>query len=82
MTYHLWGWRTEPGEKDDEHFDVTRNVGGGGSWQQFSDTCSFNFSKKDKPDARHESGDGHFEFRFNGQGQIYLDDVVIKVDQP
>jgi hypothetical protein len=80
LQYHLWGWRSEPGEIDPEAFDAAQTIGTGNSWNQFQDTTSYNFRNKTKPDARHEQGQTFFKITFNGQGEVYLDDVVVRTD--
>ena len=82
LTYHLKGSRTEPDEET-ENFDVSNPVGAGGSWSLFQDTISYRFQKKEKSDSssRHESGRTFFDIRFNGQGDIYLDDVKVSTDE-
>jgi hypothetical protein len=80
LTYHILGERTEPGE-DPEHYDAGRDIGTGSSWNFFQGTIDYSFKTQKKPDERHEMGNTTFEFRFNGQGEIYLDDVEVKVDQ-
>ena len=81
LTYHLKGSRTEPGEEI-ENFDVGQSVGAGNSWNLFQDTISYRFQNKAKTDdsSQHESGRTYFDLRFNGQGEIYLDDVKISTD--
>jgi len=32
LQYHLWGWRSEPGEEDPEAFDAKQTIGSGSSW--------------------------------------------------
>jgi hypothetical protein len=73
---HFWGYRTEPGEED-EHFDAACDVGTYSSWNEFSGNLRFSFRDKKKPDARFEAGTAALWFTWNGQGEIYLDDVKV-----
>lgn len=80
LQYHLWGWRSEPGESEPENFDAAQNIGTGNSWNLFQDTISYSFKNK-KKEERHESGATHFSITWNGQGEIYLDDVKVSTSQ-
>lgn len=83
LNFELWGSRTEPGE-DTEDFKVMLPIGGGSSWSLFQDTISFSYKNKKKKDAgsKHESALSSATISFNGQGEIYLDDVKISADEP
>lgn len=75
----FFGWRIEPGEDDDSnggHIDATIPIGSSGSWTLFEGTLRYTFQNKKKP-IEHEQGKTWFQFTFNGQGEIYLDDVAI-----
>lgn len=79
LNYHLWGWRTESGE-DSEYFSTKHDVGNSSSWTHFEDTIRYSFSSKTKPNTEHESAYGFFDIGFKGQGEVYLDDILIQAD--
>lgn len=78
LDFHVSGARTQGGE-DQELIEIAHPVGNASSWNFVQDTFNFNFQKRKTP-AKHQTGDVTLEFRWNGQGEVYLDDVSIKTD--
>jgi len=78
----LFGYRNEPGEDDGLHIDgspgATQPVSAGSSWSFFDSTFKYTFATQSKKDALHESGTTNFTITFNGQGEVYLDDVSVQ----
>jgi hypothetical protein len=81
----FFGWRTEPGEDDSQHIDGTPGssvtVGTGTTWSFFDGNLKYTFPKKEKKDAEHETGKTNFTLTWNGQGEVYLDDVSVQTVQ-
>ena len=69
----LSGVEYKPGNTDHVDFQIVRPFSGGGSWTKVTDSFSWT-SHYDKKGASTAFG---FSIRWNGEGTIYLDDIVI-----
>jgi hypothetical protein len=80
LQFRFWGYRTEQGEED-ENVNNPRDLGTGSSWTQIDTTTTFTFRNRKKTEVRHESANVNLWITWNGQGEIYLDDLSISEQQ-
>ena len=80
ISYHLAGYRIEPGEDHAQAF-MEGPVDSSGDWHRFEEPVQFHFDSRVNASNRHDAATVSFHLRFSGQGELYLDDVSLATQE-